>query len=239
MVTHVRLRYGGNMSEARTTFDLQGLVRKNIRNLKPYSSARSAFGGKAEVFLDANENAFGSPAGLGLNRYPDPLQNELKSRCSDMLGVSPSQIFVGNGSDEAIDLVYRIFCEPGVDEAIICPPTYGMYKVSGEVNNVRVVEVSLTGDFQLNVPAILAAITPETKLIFICSPNNPSGNLMRQESVTTIARGFRGIVIVDEAYIHFADRRSFVTELESFPNVIILQTFSKAWGMAGVRIGLA
>jgi histidinol-phosphate aminotransferase len=220
-------------------FDLQRLVRANIRRLKPYSSARSEFSGKAEVYLDANENAFGSPAGDGYNRYPDPLQTELKTRIAAMIDVAPSRIFIGNGSDEAIDLMFRIFCEPGVDEAIICPPTYGMYKVSADINDVAVKEVNLTGDFELNVPAIRRAITPRTKLIFICSPNNPTGNLMDRESVFKIARGFHGVVVIDEAYIHFADRDSFVEELDTLPNAVVLQTFSKAWGMAGLRVGFA
>ena len=150
-------------------FDLERLVRKNIRNLKAYSSARSEFAGKAEVFLDANENAFGSPAGAGYNRYPDPLQTELKQRIAVIKSVDPSQIFVGNGSDEAIDLLFRIFCEPGRDNAIICPPTYGMYRVSADINDVAVREIRLTDDFQLDVPAILGGISEAVKLIFICS----------------------------------------------------------------------
>lgn len=221
------------------TFDLHSLVRSNIRNLKPYSSARSEFEGSAEVFLDANENAFGSPAGAGLNRYPDPLQRELKARIAAMKGVSPSQIFVGNGSDEAIDLLFRVFCDPGKDEVITCPPTYGMYCVSADINDVTVREIRLTADFQLDIPAILAAISATTKLIFICSPNNPTGNLMSREAILEIARQFKGIVVVDEAYIDFAPEPSMIAELDSFPNLVVLQTFSKAWGMAGVRVGLA
>lgn len=221
------------------TFDLQSVVRKNIRILKPYSSARSEFEGSAEVFLDANENAFGSPAGSGLNRYPDPLQRELKDRIASMKGVSPSQIFLGNGSDEAIDLLFRIFCEPGRADVINCPPTYGMYRVSADINDVAVREVPLTEDFQLDVPAIFAGVSHATKLIFICSPNNPTGNLMSRDSVLEIARRFNGIVVVDEAYIDYADEASLIGHLGSIPNLVILQTFSKAWGMAGVRVGLA
>lgn len=221
------------------TFDLQSLVRRNIRNLKPYSSARSEFEGSADVFLDANENAFGSPAGSGLNRYPDPLQRELKDRIAAIKGVSPSQIFVGNGSDEAIDLLFRIFCEPGRDEVITCPPTYGMYRVSADINAIAVREIVLTDEFQLNVLAILNGISDTTKLIFICSPNNPTGNLMNRESILEIAKQFTGIVVVDEAYIDFADGPSLLPELASLPNLVVLQTFSKAWGMAGVRVGLA
>lgn len=221
------------------TFDPARLVRKNIRDLKPYSSARSEFTGEAEVFLDANENAFGSPAGEGFNRYPDPLQTKLKRRIAPMKGVEPSQIFIGNGSDEAIDLLFRIFCEPGRDEVIICPPTYGMYRVSAEINDVAVREIVLTSDFQLDVPAIVSGIHSNTKLIFICSPNNPTGNLMRRESILEIARSFNGIVVIDEAYIDFASEPSTIAELRSLPNIVVLQTFSKAWGMAGLRVGLA
>lgn len=221
------------------TFDLDGLVRKNIRDLKPYSSARSEFAGTAEIFLDANENAFGSPAGPGFNRYPDPLQTELKGRIAAIKNVDPSQIFVGNGSDEAIDLLYRIFCEPGRDAAIVCPPTYGMYRVSAHVNDVAVREIPLTPDFQLDVSAILSAVDETTKLIFICSPNNPTGNVMSRLAVTKIAENFGGIVVVDEAYIDFADEPSMISELGKLPNLVILQTFSKAWAMAGLRVGLA
>jgi len=221
------------------TFDLQNLVRENIRDLKPYSSARSEFAGDAEIFLDANENSFGSPAGEKHNRYPDPLQTELKSRIAEMNDVTPSRIFVGNGSDEAIDLLFRIFCEPGRDEAIICPPTYGMYRVSADINNVRIKEVSLTQDFQLNLPTVIDAISGSTKLIFICSPNNPTGNLMQRETIVEIAETFDGIVVVDEAYIHFANEPSLLSELDRLPNLVVLQTFSKAWGMAGLRVGIA
>lgn len=219
--------------------DLHALVRENIQRLKPYSSARSEFVGDAEIFLDANENAFGSPAGGGYNRYPDPRQIELKCRLSEINSVSPSKIFVGNGSDEAIDLQYRIFCEPGRDEIIICPPTYGMYRVSADINNVRVKEVRLTDDFHLDVPAIFEAVSNLTKLIFVCSPNNPTGNLMRHESIIELADNFHGLVIVDEAYIHFADASSMIGELQEHQNIVVLQTFSKAWGMAGLRVGLA
>ena len=221
------------------TFDLQRLVRPNIKSLKPYSSARSEFEGSAEVFLDANENAFGSPAGFGLDRYPDPLQCELKDRIASMKGVLPSQIFVGNGSDEAIDLLFRIFCEPGRDEVITCPPTYGMYRVSADINDIAVREIVLTDEFQLDIPAILTSISDATKLIFICSPNNPTGNLMSGGSILEIARRFNGLVVVDEAYIDFADEPSMTAELSELPNLVVLQTFSKAWGMAGVRVGLA
>ncbi|MGB7068376.1 MAG: histidinol-phosphate transaminase [Pyrinomonadaceae bacterium] len=221
------------------TFDPQKLVRENIRRLKPYSSARSEFAEAAEVFLDANENAFGSPAGSDYNRYPDPLQLELKQSIAEINGISSSQIFVGNGSDEAIDLLFRIFCEPGHDDLILCPPTYGMYRVSAEINDVCIKEVPLTQDFQLDVPAILDAVSDRTKLIFLCSPNNPTGNLMSRRSIVEIAEEFEGIVVVDEAYIHFAGEPSMISEVAQLPNLVVLQTFSKAWGMAGLRVGLA
>ncbi len=221
------------------TFELSNLVRENIRRLKPYSSARSEFTGTAEVFLDANENAFGSPAGDGYNRYPDPLQLELKNLISESKGVAAEKIFVGNGSDEAIDLLFRVFCNPGVDEVIICPPTYGMYRVSAEINDVAITEVPLTLEFELDTPAVLAAISERTKLIFICSPNNPTGNSMRRESIVEIAAKFDGIVVIDEAYIDFSAEPSFVSELDNYQNVVVLQTFSKAWGMASLRVGMA
>lgn len=221
------------------SFDLDSLVRENIRRLKPYSSARSEFAGSAEVFLDANENAFGSPAGDGYNRYPDPLQIDLKERVAKLNNVKLSQIFVGNGSDEAIDLLFRIFCEAGRDQCIVCPPTYGMYQVSADINDVAVKEVPLTQEFQLDVPSVLSAVTPSTKLIFVCSPNNPTGNLMRREDVKRMAEEFNGIVVVDEAYIDFAAVESVITELPNLPNLVVLQTFSKAWAMAGLRVGIA
>ena len=220
-------------------FDLEKLVRPNILRLKPYSSARSEFVGTADVFLDANENAFGSPAGDGYNRYPDPLQNELKRRIGDIKQIPPSRIFVGNGSDEAIDLLFRIFCMPGKDEVIICPPTYGMYRVSADINDVAVAEARLTDEFQLDVSAVLGRVTEHTKLVFICSPNNPTGNLMRRNDVIEIARNFAGVVVIDEAYTHFAGESSFINQLCDLPNLVVLQTFSKAWAMAGLRVGQA
>ncbi len=221
------------------SFELEELVRPNIARLQPYSSARSEFEGDAEVFLDANENAFGSPAGDSYNRYPDPLQRELKLRLGNLRGVDAENIFIGNGSDEAIDLLFRIFCEPGRDECIICPPTYGMYQVSAEINDTRIKFVRLTREFQLDVVNILEAISPSTKLIFICSPNNPTGNLMKRQDILKIVESFDGIVVVDEAYIDFASDSSLVNEIRSFPNLVVLQTFSKAWGMAGLRVGMA
>lgn len=221
------------------TFDLNSIVRANIQRLKPYSSARSEFTGEAEVFLDANENAFASPAGDGYNRYPDPLQQAIKRKLSEISGVDPAQIFIGNGSDEAIDLLFRIFCEPGADSCIICPPTYGMYEVSADINDVATIKVPLTSSFQLDVGGVLSAVTSDTKLIFICSPNNPTGNLMDRRDVIEIAKNFEGIVVVDEAYIHFSSAESMTSELPNHPNLVVLQTFSKAWAMAGLRVGLA
>ena len=221
------------------SFDLDRLVRPNIRGLKPYSSARSEFAGSAEVFLDANENALGSAADGPFNRYPDPLQKELKQKIAKLKGIETHNIFIGNGSDEAIDLLFRIFCTPGKDSCTICPPTYGMYEVSADINDIAVTKVPLTPDFRLDVSSVLSAINAETKLFFICSPNNPTGNLMDREDVIKIASAFRGIVVVDEAYIDFSLSTSLISEIENFPNLVVLQTFSKAWGMAGLRVGMA
>ncbi len=220
-------------------FDLQRLVRPKIRDLRPYSSARSEFSSSADIFLDANENSFGSPAGLDLNRYPDPLQAELKKEIAELKKISADNIFVGNGSDEAIDLLIRIFCEPGRDNLIVCPPTYGMYTVSAAVNDIAVVSVPLTSDFQLRPDAVLASATPKTKIVFLCSPNNPTGNLMRLDSIIDIAEGIEGVAIVDEAYIDFADTPSLIDEIGRLPNLVVLQTLSKAWGLAGARLGIA
>ena len=220
-------------------FELNDFVRPNILRLRPYSSARSEFAGDAEIFLDANENAFGSPAGESFNRYPDPLQQELKAKIAELNGLSSEHMFIGNGSDEAIDLLFRIFCVPGRDEVIVCPPTYGMYGVSADINDVEIREVALTGEFQLDVEAILSAVSERTRLIFICSPNNPTGNLMRRADIERLLEGFSGIVVIDEAYIHFAAEPSMIAKLDRFPNLVVLQTFSKAWGMAGLRVGMA
>ncbi len=221
------------------SFNLEELVRQNIRRLTPYSSARKEFSGAAQIFLDANENSFGSPLEQNYNRYPDPLQSEIKQRIAEINSVKPAEIFIGNGSDEAIDLLFRIFCEPQTDEVIICPPTYGMYKVSAEINDVKIKEVFLTPDFQLNVQEIFEKTDERTKLLFICSPNNPTGNSMRREAILKIAETFNGIVVVDEAYIHFSSEKSLISEINNFPNLVVLQTFSKAWGLAGLRVGLA
>lgn len=220
-------------------FDLQNLVRENIRRLVPYSSARKEFAGSAEIFLDANENGFGSPLAANYNRYPDPLQTKIKEKIAVLSNVKTDEIFIGNGSDEAIDLLFRIFCAPARDEAIICPPTYGMYRVSAAINDVCTREVFLTPDFQLDVEEIEKRFSERTKLLFICSPNNPTGNAMRRETIIKIAESFRGIVVVDEAYIHFSNEKSMINELENLPNLVVLQTFSKAWGLAGLRVGAA
>ena len=220
-------------------FDLESIVRENVRNLVPYSSARSEFSGDARVFLDANENSFGSPVGRGYNRYPDPVQSKLKEIIADINDLGTNNIFIGNGSDEAIDLVIRIFCRPRIDNVLICPPTYGMYEVSAAINDVEVKRANLTRDFQLDVDAIKTAVDVNTRLIFICSPNNPTGNCMRRNTILRIASLFRGIVVVDEAYTHFSKQQSLIDELDRFPNLVVLQTFSKAWGLAGVRVGLA
>ncbi len=215
--------------------EIANLVRPNIRKLVPYSSARSEFKGKAEVFLDANENPFET----GLNRYPDPLQWKLKAAISQLKGVPAEQIFLGNGSDEAIDLVVRIFCEPRQDHILILPPTYGMYQVSADIADVGICSVSLTPDFQPDVDAILAAADEHSKILFICSPNNPTGNDVELDRIRSLCAQFKGIVVVDEAYIDFSQQASCTSLLSEFSNLIVLQTFSKAWGMAGIRLGMA
>ncbi|WP_295671256.1 histidinol-phosphate transaminase [uncultured Mucilaginibacter sp.] len=218
---------------------LGGLLRENIKRLVPYSSARDEYQGEASVFLDANENAFGSPLEQSYNRYPDPLQIEVKKRLSAIKGVPIRNIFLGNGSDEAIDILYRSFCNPGVDNVILVPPTYGMYQVSANINDVAIRNVPLTADFQLNLEAIAEAIDKHTKMIFVCSPNNPTGNSINRADVETLLANFDGLVIVDEAYINFSRQRSFIQELTEFGNLVVLQTLSKAWGLAGLRVGMA
>ena len=220
-------------------FDVKKIVRRNIQELVPYSSARAEFNGTASVWLDANENCFGSPVGKDLNRYPDPLQVKLKASIANWKETAPNNIFLGNGSDEAIDLLFRIFCEPGKDNVIICPPTYGMYEVSANINDIAVRIAPLTPSFQLDIPVMWNCIDPNTRLIFICSPNNPAGNNMNRGAILTMCRNFDGIVVVDEAYIDFSEQASLLDELDSTPNLVILQTFSKAMGMAGIRLGMA
>jgi histidinol-phosphate aminotransferase len=219
-------------------FDLNKLVRQNIKDLKPYSSARSEYSGTANVFLDANENSYGSPLTKWYNRYPDPLQWELKKKIAAIKNVAAENMLLGNGSDECIDLLIRAFCEPQKDNIIICPPTYGMYEVYGNINDVEIREVPLLPDFQLNLEGIEAAIDENTKLIFICSPNNPTGNSIDREDIEIVLNNFEGIVVIDEAYINYSRHRSFVAELKEYPNLVVMQTFSKAWGLAALRLGI-
>jgi histidinol-phosphate aminotransferase len=220
-------------------FNLDRLVRKNIRALKPYSSARDEFSGEAKVFLDANENSLGSPLAKWYNRYPDPHQADLKAGISKIKGVAPDYIFLGNGSDECIDLLYRCFCEPKKDNVIICPPTYGMYEVSANINDVEVRKAPLLQNFQLDLDHIQQLVDDNTRAVWLCSPNNPTGNAMNRADIETILNNFNGLVILDEAYINFSRHRSFLQELADYPNLVVLQTFSKAWGLAALRLGMA
>lgn len=214
---------------------LKELTRPNIWNLKPYSCARNEYDGvDASVFLDANENPYNNP----INRYPDPLQKELKERIALYKGVSPEQIFLGNGSDEAIDLVFRAFCEPGVDNVVAIDPTYGMYQVAADINNVEYRKVLLDSNYQFSADRLLAATDVRTKMIFICSPNNPTGNEMDSREILKLIEQFDGIVILDEAYNDFSERPSMLASLSDYSNLIVLQTFSKAWGGAAIRLGM-
>ena len=215
--------------------DFNRLVRANILKLTPYSSARGEFKGAASVFLDANENPFES----GYNRYPDPLQLTLKDKISALWHVPVPSIFLGNGSDEPIDLLVRLFCEPGLDHIIITPPTYGMYRVAADIAGVEVKEINLRADFQLSVKDIIEQANEHSKILFLCSPNNPTGNLLNKEDIIEVIHHFPGIVVLDEAYTVFAENASFLPELSNFPNLVILQTFSKAWGLAAIRLGMA
>ncbi len=215
--------------------NLQQLVRKNVWNMKPYSSARDEFKGEASVFLDANEN----PLNDKYNRYPDPLQWSLKQKIAKVKNIAPENIFLGNGSDEPIDLVIRIFCEPRIDNIVAVDPTYGMYQVCAEVNDVEYRKVLLNENFDLDAQKLLEKRDRNTKLIFLCSPNNPTGNLLSREEIKKVLDSFAGIVVVDEAYIDFASEATWLNDLEKYPNLIILQTFSKAWGLAAVRLGMA
>lgn len=221
------------------SFDLNSLLRPHIAKLQPYTSARDEYTGKEGVFLDANENPFGSITEQDFNRYPDPYQSALKEEIAKIKGVRPSQIFLGNGSDEAIDLLYRAFCNPGKDNVILLPPTYGMYEVSANINDVEIRKVALTPDFQLQPDQILAAADANSKILFICSPNNPSANKAKREDILFLLENFKGLVVVDEAYIDFSDEPSFTNELDQFPNLLVMQTFSKAWGLASLRLGMA
>ncbi len=220
-------------------FNINNLVRQNIRELTPYSSARDEFIGEANVFLDANENSIGSTIQGNFNRYPDSQQWELKEKLAKYKQVQPEQIFLGNGSDEAIDLLFRAFCEPKKDRALIFPPTYGMYKVQANINDTPLDEINLNSDYSLPIDKIEQIINPNVKLLFICSPNNPTGNLIEKVSIKKILNCFKGIVIVDEAYIDFYPEGSMLNEIDTYPNLVVLQTFSKAWGLAGLRLGMA
>jgi len=220
-------------------FDLNQLLRENIRQLVPYSSARDEFKGEAQVFLDANENSLGSPLTRWYNRYPDPHQWKVKEALGKIKGVGPQHIFLGNGSDECIDLLYRAFCVPGKDNVIINPPTYGMYEVSAQINDVEVRRALLLDDFQLDLVHLERLADERTKLIWICSPNNPTANSMNRQDIEIILNNFSGLVVIDEAYINFSRHRSFIQELTEYPNVVVLQTMSKAWGLAGLRLGMA
>jgi histidinol-phosphate aminotransferase len=229
-------------------FNATHLARENVKKMAPYSTARHEFTGEATIFLDANENAFGSPVNLSaaengeranLNRYPDPLQIKVKEKIGKIKGIPVNNIFLGNGSDEAIDLLMRIFCVPGKDNIIILPPTYGMYEVCAAMNDVAVKRVPLTKEFQPDLDGIAEAIDAFTKLIFVCSPNNPTGNSMERAAIEVILNNFEGLVVIDEAYINYAKQKTFIPELVEYPNLVILQTLSKAWGLAGLRLGMA
>ena len=218
---------------------IEGLLRKHLKDFTPYSSARDDFKGHKGIFLDANENALGSVISEKWNRYPDPRQSYLKRAMGTIKGTAPECIFMGNGSDEPIDLLIRAFCEPESDEVMIFPPTYGMYKVAANINNVRVNEVLLTPDFQLDIAQIKSVLNDQIKIMFICSPNNPTGNLIKTQDVLDLATVFKGIIVIDEAYIDFTDTPSWIEVLSNFPHLVVLQTLSKAWGLASLRLGMA
>lgn len=220
-------------------FQLDRLLRENIRNLVPYSSARDEFTGEARIFLDANENSIGSPLTKWYNRYPDPHQKKIKEVLAGIKGVAPANMFIGNGSDECIDILYRAFCIPGKDNMIINPPTYGMYEVSAAINDVEIRKARLLDDFQLDLIHLENLADENTKIIWICSPNNPTANSMHRNDIEIILNNFEGLVVIDEAYINFSRQRSFIPELAEYPNLVILQTLSKAWGLAGLRLGMA
>ncbi|MFY0599275.1 MAG: histidinol-phosphate transaminase [Cyclobacteriaceae bacterium] len=215
------------------------LIRKHLEAIKPYSSARDEYTGTIGVFLDANENAIGSSSELFYNRYPDPHHDALKAKWSEIKGVAKENIFFGNGSDEPIDLLVRLFCEPREDHVITMPPTYGMYAVSADINGVENKQIPLTSDFQIDLDALRSVWSEKSKMIFVCSPNNPSGNLLDRKAIETILNEFQGIVVIDEAYVDFSPEESWTSYIKAHPNLIVLQTLSKAWGMAGIRVGVA
>jgi histidinol-phosphate aminotransferase len=216
------------------TIDINQLLRENIRGLQPYSSARNEYSGSNAVFLDANENPYNAP----YNRYPDPLQLKVKNKIAEIKGIQVDSMFLGNGSDEAIDLLIRAFCQPGTDNIISIDPTYGMYKVCADINEVKFNRVMLTDDFQLDVSAMVKKMDQHTKLLFLCSPNNPTSNSFRENDIRKIIEVFTGLVVLDEAYIDFSNQQGFLKELGKYQNLVILQTFSKAWGLAGIRLGM-
>ena len=219
-------------------FELDKLIRPNIKTLKPYSSAKDEYTGDAKILLDANENSLGSPLTKWYNRYPDPYQKQLKEKLAFVKQIAANQIFIGNGSDECIDILFRTFCEPGKDNIIICPPTYPMYEVSANINDITVQNAPLLADYQLNVAHIEQLVNERTKIIWICSPNNPTGNSLDRIDIETILNHFDGIVVIDEAYINFSKQKSFVQSLIDYPNLVVMQTLSKAWGLAGLRLGM-
>jgi histidinol-phosphate aminotransferase len=218
---------------------ITSLMREHIKNLIPYASARDEFSGSAHIFLDANENSLGSPITPAYNRYPDPHQIKIKEQLTQIKGLPVKNIFIGNGSDECIDLLYRVFCNPGKDNIIIHPPTYGMYEVSAHIHDIEVRRAPLTERFELDLQALEELVDEYTKIIWICSPNNPTGNVLNRTDVETILNNFEGLVVIDEAYINFSRQQSFIRELTEYPNLVILQTLSKAWGLAGLRLGMA
>ena len=224
------------MTIMKTKFDIQNIIRPTIKALKPYSSARDEFQGVTDdmVFLDANENPFEN----GVNRYPDPLQGKLKAVLSEIKDIPAQNILLGNGSDEVLDLIFRAFCEPNQDNVIILPPTYGMYEVLANLNAIDIIKVDLSETFQPNVEAILSAANQKSKLIFICSPNNPTANSFESQKIEKLITNFEGIVVIDEAYIDFSSEESWLLRLDAFPNLIVTQTLSKAYAMAGIRLGI-
>ena len=219
-------------------FELEKVIRPNIKTLKPYSSAKDEYTGDAKILLDANENSLGSPLIKWYNRYPDPYQQQLKEKLAFVKQIAANQIFIGNGSDECIDILFRTFCEPGKDNIVICPPTYPMYEVGANINDIEIQKAPLLSDYQLNVAHIEQLVNERTKIIWICSPNNPTGNSLDRIDIETILNHFDGIVVVDEAYINFSKQKSFIQSLIDYPNLVVLQTLSKAWGLAGLRIGM-